>query len=106
VLHFVQDFDNPAGLLARLIRDFPAGSHVVVSHGSADFNPAGALEATETYHATSSYVPRTGQAINALFGGMSLIEPGLVPLTQWPDTSVPARGEMIGMYAAIGKKTA
>ncbi len=104
VLHFVQDFDEPAKLVARLVRDFPAGSRVVVSHGSADFNPAGALEATESYHATSSYVPRTGQAIRALFGGMPLVEPGLVPLAQWPDTAVPARGEMIGMYAAVAEK--
>ena len=106
LLHFVPDFDNPAELIATLLREFPAGSYLVISHGTPDFNPAGVQEATESYHSTSSYVPRTGAAIEELFNGLPLVEPGLVPIAQWPDTSVPSRAEHLGMYAGIARKEA
>jgi hypothetical protein len=104
VLHFVQEFEEPLRLVDTLLSAFPAGSHLVISHGTADFNPAGALEATETYHATSSYVPRSGPEIEALFHGLPLVEPGLVPVAQWPDTSVPSRAAQLGMYAGVARK--
>jgi hypothetical protein len=106
LLHFIQDTDDPAGLIATLLRDFPAGSYLVVSHGTADFDPAGAQEATDTYHATSSYVPRSGAAIEALLTGLPLVEPGLVPIRQWPDTSAPSHSAHTGMYAAVARKPA
>jgi len=104
VLHFVPDHDDPAGIVGRVLSRFPAGSRLVISHGTADFNPAGALEATENYHSTSSYVPRTGASIAALLDGLTMAEPGLVPIDQWPDTSVPSRAEILGMYAAVAIK--
>jgi len=36
------------------------------------------MEATDNYHSTSSYNPRTRASIEALFTGMPLITPGLV----------------------------
>jgi S-adenosyl methyltransferase len=104
LLHFVPDHDDPAGIIGRLLDRFPAGSRLVISHGTADFNPAGALEATESYHSTSTYSPRSGKAIEAFFDGLTMVEPGLVPIAQWPDVSVPARGELLGMYAGMGVK--
>jgi len=104
MLHFIPDHDEPVKIIERLIRDFPAGSHLVISHGTADFNPVGVHEATESYHATSSYVPRTGAAIEALFAGMPLVAPGLVPILQWPDTEVPSHAEHMGLYAGIARK--
>jgi len=104
LLHFIQDYDNPAQIISRLMREVPPGSYLVISHGTADFNPSGALEATESYRATSSYVPRTGAAIESLFLGMPLEEPGLVPIAQWPDPSVPARAEEFGLYAGVARK--
>ena len=104
LLHFIQDGDDPARLIATLLRDFPAGSYLVISHGTPDFNPAGVQEAKESYRSTSSFVPRTGPAIEKLFNGLPLVEPGLVPIAQWPDTSVPSRSEHLGMYAGIARK--
>jgi S-adenosyl methyltransferase len=105
LLHFIPDRAGPAQIVKRLMRDFPAGSHLVISHGTGDFDPAGTAEATESYHATSSYIPRSRTAIEELFIGMPLLAPGLVPVTQWPDTDAPARAEQMGMYAGIAVKT-
>jgi S-adenosyl methyltransferase len=105
VLHFIPDYADPARIVGRLMRDFPVGSHLVISHGTADFNPAGVMEATATYESSSSFVPRTKAAIEKLLLGMPLIAPGLVPITQWPDTSVEARAADMGIYGGIAVKT-
>lgn len=104
VMHFIPNHAEPSKIVKRLMRDFPSGSHLVVSHGTADFNPVGVREAADSYQATSSYVPRTGAAIEALFDGMPLLAPGLVPIKQWPDTEVAADAEQMGLYAGIGRK--
>lgn len=104
LLHFVQDYDNPERIISSLMRKVPAGSYLVISHGTADFNPEGSLEATESYHATSSYVPRTKASVESLFLGMPLLEPGLVPIAQWPDAGVPARAGELGLYAGVARK--
>ncbi|MBS2961479.1 SAM-dependent methyltransferase [Actinocrinis puniceicyclus] len=104
VLHFIQSHDDPRQIVRTLMNAFPAGSCLVISHGTADFNPAGVLEATGSYHATSSYVPRTGAEIEELFLGMPLVEPGLVPVAQWPDMTVPSRAEQFGLYAGVARK--
>lgn len=106
LLHFVPDLDGPTRIIDTLLRDFPAGSHLVISHGTIDFDPAAVLEATQTYRASSSYVPRTRAAIEALFSRLPLVEPGLVPIAQWPDVAVESRAEQLGMYAGVARKPA
>ena len=88
------------------MRDFPVGSHLVISHGTGDFNPAGVMEATETYESSSAYVPRTKAAVEKLLLRMPLLDPGLVPITQWPDTDVPDRAADMGIYGGVAVKTA
>jgi SAM-dependent methyltransferase len=106
VLHFVADAEEPERLIRQLTARFPAGSYLVISHGTPDFNVAGAMEATENYRSTSAYNARTRASIEALFNGMPLIAPGLVPIAQWPDTSLDARAAEFGMYAGIARKEA
>ena len=38
-MYFVSDEDDPAGLIARLLDPFPAGSHVAISHGTPVHRP-------------------------------------------------------------------
>jgi hypothetical protein len=104
MLHFIQDHENPGQIVRTLMDAVPAGSYLVISHGTADFNPAGAMEATGSYEATSSYVPRPGTEIERLFLGMPLLEPGLVPIAQWPDPEVPSHAEQFGLYAGVARK--
>jgi hypothetical protein len=106
VMHFVADTDEPERLVRHLMAQFPAGSYLVISHGTPDFNVAGAMEAADNYHSTSAYNPRTRASIEALFTGMPLIAPGLVPIAQWPDVGVDARAAEFGMYAGIARKEA
>ena len=83
VLHFIPDEDDPAGIIRKLLEPFPAGSHVVVSHGTADAVPAVREAAAVFDHATTSAHTRTRDEILALADGLELVEPGIVWLPRW-----------------------
>jgi hypothetical protein len=94
VLHFIAERDDPGQIIARLTGAVPAGSFLVISHPTADFNPrlAGFSSDYRTL-APGPIVPRTEEQVLRLFTGLDLIEPGLVPTSQWrpgSDASAPS----------------
>jgi hypothetical protein len=85
VVHFVADADDPAGIVAALASALAPGSYVVISHLTGDFAPEQVAAATAAYN---SQVPvpvtaRTHAQVTALFGGLPLLAPGVVPVTEW-----------------------
>jgi len=85
VLHFVTDADRPHDIM-RVFRDRMApGSMLAISHLTSDGTPVTVIQAVrEAYaEATAPIVFRTTGEIEALFGGMRLLEPGLVELADW-----------------------
>ncbi|WP_225842738.1 SAM-dependent methyltransferase [Streptomyces albus] len=98
VLHFVTDEEDAAGIVRTLTERLPAGSYLVLSHGTADFNDnQGFGQVAKVYNeeSTASAQWRTGKEISAFFEGFELLEPGLVQLPLWrPDGPVPTTGEL------------
>jgi O-methyltransferase involved in polyketide biosynthesis len=85
VLHFLPDSDGPAEIVARLAGALAPGSCLAISHVTADFAPEQVAAATAAYN-TQAPVPvtaRTHAQVTALFGGLPLLVPGVVPITQW-----------------------
>jgi S-adenosyl methyltransferase len=96
ILHFVADQDDPAGLIARLLAPFPAGSHVAISHATPDTIPeVNDVERVFDEATTSAHV-RSRAQIRQLVAGMEIIEPGLT----WPPEWRPDPGEEIPANAA------
>ncbi len=84
LLHFVPDGDDPAELVGRLTAPLPSGSYLVISHASPDGQPQRTEEHQELYSRTSTPMTmRTRAQVLALFGGLELVEPGVVFLPQW-----------------------
>jgi O-methyltransferase involved in polyketide biosynthesis len=86
VLHFVPDEQKPIELIARIAGCVAPGSYVAISHAS----PVGTMEmgkAAELYKQTASpVVTRTQDEIAALFGALTLVDPGVVRTPLWrPD---------------------
>jgi hypothetical protein len=106
VLHFVRESEDPQGIVRRLRDALPAGSYLVVSHGTQDFSPARATEAVSGYDdAAAPFVLRTKGQVEGFFDGLRLVEPGLVQLPYWrPDSSVGADAAKIWLYAGVGRK--
>jgi hypothetical protein len=96
ILHFVADDDDPAGLIARLLAPFPAGSHVAISHGTPDEVPAVNDVERVFDEATEQAHVRSRSQVARLVAGLEIIEPGLV----WPPEWRPDPGEPVPANAA------
>jgi hypothetical protein len=88
ILHLIPDADSPPAIVARLAEGLTPGSYIAVSHMTADFAPDEVTTAADAYNALAP-VPVTARShtqVTALFGGLSLVAPGVVPITEWrPD---------------------
>jgi hypothetical protein len=85
VLHFIADSAGPARTVATLAGALAPGSYLAISHLTADFGPEQIAAATQAYNAlaTVPVVARTHTQVTALFGGLPLLPPGVVPVAEW-----------------------
>jgi hypothetical protein len=102
ILHFVADEDDPAGLIARLLAPFPAGSYVAISHATPDEIPAVTDLERVFDAATEQAHVRSRAAVAGLVAGMQIIEPGLVCPLQWrPDPGEPVPANAAESYHCV-----
>jgi SAM-dependent methyltransferase len=90
LLHLVPDEGGPVAATAALRDAVAPGSHLVISHLTSAQRPREAArlssEVAERDKVSLVFRPRT--AIEAFFGDFTLVEPGLVPLSDWrPDAA-------------------
>lgn len=106
VLHFVKDDEDPAGIVKELMDAVPAGSHLVISHITNDFEPERGAQGARAYdRATAPIVLRPYAEICTLFDGLDLLEPGIVHLPSWrPDGQIPDWADQVWGYGGIGRK--
>ena len=84
ILQCIPDEDDPRGIVAALMDGVPPGSYLAISHPAADVHAearAGAAVLSEGLASPVTF--RTRAAIARFFGGLELIEPGLVSTSQW-----------------------
>jgi hypothetical protein len=106
VLHFIDDKDDPAGIVTALAGPLTAGSSVVISHLTADSAPEAVGGGVAAYNALvpTAIYPRTHAQVTELFGDLSLVPPGVVPVSEWrPDT---AATKVTDVYAGMARKRA
>jgi SAM-dependent methyltransferase len=96
VLHFIEEADDPNGLVATLSGALAPGSYLVISHGTRDFMSDEARAEWNSWaeqDRTRSREPvtaRTGAEIARFFDGMRLVPPGVVALPEWRSEIAPA----------------
>jgi hypothetical protein len=106
VLHFIGDVDDPREIIRHLIDAMPDGSHLVISHTTADNHPEFAEAAAIYRDVGIAARNRTRAEVEALFTGLDLIEPGVVQLSQWhPDQGTDDRGGGLG-WCGVARKQA
>ncbi|MBN2624169.1 MAG: SAM-dependent methyltransferase [Acidimicrobiales bacterium] len=109
VLHLVPDEDRPYDIVGRLVDAVPSGSHLVVSHLTADIDPKPMTDLADRLNraAETTYVLRDRAAVRRFFDGLDLIDPGVVEIDRWRPGRMspgPARGRSPALYAAVGRK--
>jgi SAM-dependent methyltransferase len=85
IVHFIRDADDPAGLVAALAGALAPGSFVAISHLTADFAPKAVTSGVGAYNALvpAGITARSHAQVTALFGGLPLVAPGVVPVSEW-----------------------
>jgi hypothetical protein len=101
----IPDSDHPESIIKQLLDALPSGSYLAFSDGintSETFT-----EAVRHYNenSASTYHPRSPEQITGFFGGLELVEPGVVALTSWRPEVTPFAdpGEVPGM-CGVGRK--
>ncbi len=105
VLHFLAAAADPAGSVAELTRALAPGSYLVISHLTADLDPGQVGAAVGAYNAAvpGGVIPRSHAEVTALFGGLPLVPPGVVPLTEWRPTSATGPAACADLYAGMAR---
>ena len=107
VLHFVEDSDDPIGIIRTLTERLAPGSRFVLTHGTLDFHH-GTHDAREVYEeATARLAIRSYDEILPFFDGFELLDPGLVQVPLWyPDGPLPDADELrrVAVYGGVGVK--
>jgi S-adenosyl methyltransferase len=85
ILHFIPGSDDPAGIVATLAQQLAPGSYLAITHLTSDLAPAPVTAGVGVYNSLvpTALVPRSHSQVSALFGGLPLVPPGVVPVTEW-----------------------
>jgi S-adenosyl methyltransferase len=105
VLGHVADVEEMHSTVARIMAAVPSGSYLAL-WDSIDTNEA-AREALAKYAETGAvpYILRSIEQIRQCFEGLEMVDPGLVPITQWrPDTTKFGKAKPVDAYGAVARK--
>jgi hypothetical protein len=109
VLHFVPGPGAALPIVRELMDGLAPGSYLVATNATYDLPPPDVVERWETLVAAGKVDiwSRPRAEFAALFDGLDLVEPGVVPVSRWRDeTEPPPRPDPadIAMFAAVGRK--
>ena len=105
ILHFIPGTTAPAHIVARLASALAPGSYLAISHLTGDFAPEQVTAATQAYntHTHMLVTARTHSQVTGLFGGLPLLAPGVVPVTEWrPEVGDPF-GQPADLHGGVAR---
>ncbi|GAA2469060.1 SAM-dependent methyltransferase [Streptomyces lavendulocolor] len=103
VVIFVEDDAESYAVVRRLLDALAPGSHLVLSHTVVhpSMPDVDAAVAFWNENGTPRLTQRTPEAVTRYFDGLELLDPGVVPCSQWrPD----APADPVAMYGGVGRK--
>ncbi|MBB5806507.1 hypothetical protein F4560_006275 [Saccharothrix ecbatanensis] len=110
LLHFVQDSEDPNGVVAAYREAVPSGSYLAISHAGyeeGEWDPAWDDAKTTYNRGVGEMRYRKKREVEDLFGGFDLVEPGVARLPLWhpesPDDVDEGAAHFLG-FAGVGRK--
>lgn len=107
ILHFMRDEDDPYAIVSRLVDALPSGSHLVVSHMANDIVVDEMDELADRLNQSvrETFAPRSHDQVARFFTGLEMLDPGLVPVDDWPTPSPREAGAWVSrFYGGVGRK--
>ncbi|HXW88233.1 MAG TPA: SAM-dependent methyltransferase [Streptosporangiaceae bacterium] len=107
ILHLVDDDADPHRTVAKLVDVVPSGSYLAISHLSSDIMASAAR--TEAHDRLRQLMHerqtlRNREEVASFFAGLEMVEPGLVPITQWrPDYEAQAKSPT-ALWGGVARK--
>jgi len=106
ILNFVLDTEAAREVVRNVMAAVPSGSFLVLTHPTfdADLGGEGNVPAMAFWNenATPPITARSRADVAAFFEGLDLLDPGLVPCSQWrPDSDSPA---VVPQFGAVAVK--
>lgn len=108
IMHYIDDEEDPAGLVRRFTDALAPGSFVALSHTTTDFMPPITGEAVTAVNDEAEFMLlRPYDRILPFFGDHELVEPGLVQALMWrpdPDADTsPDRRAQCWIYTGVAR---
>ena len=108
ILHFLQDSEDPYGIVRTYLDALPSGSYLVITHGSAPVVSEETEKGADVYNKRGINIrPRTPAEIERFFDGLEFVEPGLRPIHQWrPEGTAEEKelaGARLGVYGGVAR---
>jgi hypothetical protein len=107
ILHFVPDEWGPADLVGKLVEALPLGSYLCLTAGSFDPAPTELAEFQRAYNSGAAKIYlRSVDQIDSWFAGLSIVEPGIVPVQDWRPSSGGPRpsAKEVPMFGGVARK--
>lgn len=103
ILHVIDDVDDPQAIVARLRAALAPGSYLVISH--VEDHP-GLAAARDAYReGLGCGTPRGFQQIAEFFGGLEIVDPGLVRIPHWrPEFQLLDDRDDLWFYGGVARK--
>jgi hypothetical protein len=106
VVNHIMDDSEAYGSVARLVAALPAGSHLVLTHSTAEIHGEPMLEVMRetTARGGTPIRARTRAEIERFFDGMELLEPGVVSCSRWrPVASGAGEPSEVYLFGGVGR---
>jgi len=108
ILQHIDDAEDPLAIVGKLIGAVPPGSYLAISHPAADIErEAMALMAERLNRLMAEKVTfRTRDQVARFFGGLELVEPGVVQLSKWRPRSGAESAAAAALWGGVARKPA
>ena len=105
ILHAIGDDEDPYQIVAKLMGAVPPGSYLALSHVASDIDAEQIGEATARLNQLSRqhFTLRDHAQVLRFFGGLELLEPGVVRVEDWRPSELETRYRS-AMWSGVGRK--
>jgi hypothetical protein len=105
IMGHIEDDDEALSIVRLLTDALPSGSYLTLSDGA---NTSASRSQAHDRYADTGAVPyrlRSPEQITAYFGGLELLEPGVVPVSRWrPDPGPFGEPRHVDTYGGVARK--
>jgi len=104
ILGHVPDDELARSLVRRLLAALPSGSFLTLSDGTDVSQARQAAHRRYNSSGADPYHLRSPERLERFFDGLELLEPGVVPVTQWRPENSPFPAATVTTYGGVGRK--